>query len=111
MTRSVSILVLILAAILETGGDAIMRLGLLSPSSGKRALLFATAGLVLFAYGWTVNAPPWQFGKLLGTYVVFVFVVAQLISWLVFRQPPSRVTLIGGSVMLAGAAIISFGAR
>jgi len=35
--------------------------------------LFAIAAVVLFGYGWTVNAPPWDFGQLLGLYVVFSF--------------------------------------
>jgi small multidrug resistance family-3 protein len=35
-----------------------------------------------------VNAPPWDFGKLIGIYVVFFFSIAQLISWLVFKQIP-----------------------
>ena len=32
--------------------------------------------VVLFTYGLTVNAPPWNFGKLLGLYVVFFFIIA-----------------------------------
>jgi small multidrug resistance family-3 protein len=33
---------------------------------GQRALFFALAAGVLFAYGWTVSAPPWDIGKLIG---------------------------------------------
>jgi len=73
MTRSTTILILLGAAILEAAGDAVIRLGLHSHTSARRYLMFATAAIVLFAYGWVVNAPPWDFGKLLGLYVVFFF--------------------------------------
>jgi len=49
---------------------------------------------VLFAYGGVVNAP-WDFGRLLGVYVVFFFVVAQAIAWAVFGQVPSPRLLLG----------------
>lgn len=107
MTRTSAVLILLMAALLEAGGDAIVRAGLHSAASSKRALLFALAALVLFAYGWTVNRPPWDFGKLLGLYVVFFFVVAQLISWLAFKQPPSLQVLCGGGLILAGGVIIA----
>jgi small multidrug resistance family-3 protein len=54
-----------------------------------------------------VNAPPWDFGRLLGIYVVFFFVIAQLISWLVFNQPPSRGVWVGGAFVVLGGVIIS----
>lgn len=85
-----------------------MRMGLHTNSLGNRLAFFSAAALVLFAYGWTVNAPPWDFGKLLGLYVVFFFVVAQLISWLVFKQVPSTAVLLGGALIVAGGAVISF---
>jgi hypothetical protein len=86
MSRITGITVLLLAALMEAGGDALMRVGLHKHLEGQRALFFALAAGVLFSYGWTVNAPPWDFGKLIGIYVVFFFSIAQLISWLVFKQ-------------------------
>ena len=58
-------------------------------------------------YGYTVNAPPWHFGRLLGLYVVFFFVIAQGISWLVFHQPPSVQVLIGGAFIVTGGLVIA----
>jgi drug/metabolite transporter superfamily protein YnfA len=107
LSRAASICVLILAAGLEAGGDAIVRVGLHSASTWHRAALFAVGAVVLFAYGWTVNAPPWDFGRLLGLYVVFFFVIAQLISWSVFRQRPSLALLMGGCLIAAGGLVIS----
>ena len=107
MARMTAIAILLLAATLEAGGDALMRAGLHKHMVWQRASLFALAALVLFAYGWTVNAPPWDFGKLLGIYVVFFFLVAQLISWLVFKQIPSLAIAIGGLPIVAGGLVIS----
>ena len=49
----------------------------------------------------------WDFGRLLGVYVVFFFVVAQLISWLVFHQPPSTAVLVGGAFIVVGGAVMT----
>ncbi len=107
MNKAVSILILVLAAALEAGGDAFIRTGLHAHSPSKRIGLFVVAAIVLFAYGWTVNAPPWDFGKLLGLYVVFFFLFAQSISWLVFKQAPSHMILLGGGFIVIGGFIVS----
>jgi drug/metabolite transporter superfamily protein YnfA len=108
MSRNTAILVLLFAATLEAGGDAIIRVGLHANNIWHRYVLFAAAAVILFAYGWTVNAPPWDFGKLLGLYVVFFFIIAQLISWIFFKQAPSLMVLAGGSLIVAGGIVISF---
>jgi small multidrug resistance family-3 protein len=108
MNRYLALLILLAAAVLEAGGDAIVRSGLHASGGLRRGAYFLTGGAVLFAYGVLVNAPPWDFGRLLGLYVVFFFVVAQLIAWLVFQQPPSQGVLLGGAFIVAGGLIISF---
>jgi small multidrug resistance family-3 protein len=47
---------LILAALLEVGGDAFIRWGL----KGGRILGFIMGAVVLFAYGVIVNTPKWD---------------------------------------------------
>src|SRR5580700_3270023 len=101
-------LLLLLAAALEAGGDALVRIGLPSPSMTTRIGLFAAGALVLFAYGVTVNSPPWDFGKLLGVYVTLFFVVAQIINLLVFHVRPSLPVLVGGAFIAFGGLLITF---
>jgi len=82
MSQSTTVLILFVAAILEAGGDALVRAGLRTPVLLTRVALFALGGLVLFSYGYVVNAPAWDFGRLLGIYVVFFFVIAQILRHL-----------------------------
>jgi drug/metabolite transporter superfamily protein YnfA len=109
MSLPVSFLILLFAALLEAGGDAIVRTGLKAPTSFSRIGFFLVGAFVLFAYGYIVNAPPWDFGKLLGVYVVFFFIAAQLISIFLFHTRPSMSTLIGGAFIVVGGVIISVG--
>jgi small multidrug resistance family-3 protein len=97
---------LTLAALLEAGGDAAARAGLMSGGS-HRALWFAAAAAVLFAYGLTVNLPPWNFGRLLGVYVVLFFLAAQAINAVAFKTYPSPAILAGGACIVAGGLIMT----
>jgi len=108
MSLQVALVVLFFAAVLEAAGDALVRSGLHAQAAAARLLFFALGAVVLFAYGFVVNSPPWDFGRLLGVYVVFFFVVAQLINWIFFHQRPSGAILLGGVLIAAGGAIISF---
>ena len=108
MNLRVALGILFLAAVLEAGGDALVRSGLHAQGPATRGAFFALGAATLFGYGYMVNSPPWDFGKLLGVYVVFFFVVAQLINWIFFHQRPSAAILLGGGLIIAGGAVISF---
>ena len=109
MSRPLGLFVLFLAAILEAGGDALVRAGLNASSPAIRAAMFTLGAVVLFSYGYAVNRPAWDFGRLLGIYVVFFFVIAQVMSWLAFGQRPLLMTMIGGAFVVAGGVIMSIG--
>ena len=105
---TVTLLLLFSAALLEAGGDALVRLGLQASPLFMRVSLFLAGGLILFSYACLLNAPPWNFGRLVGVYIVFFFLVAQVISWIVFHQKPSTAVLAGGALIVAGGIIISY---
>ena len=111
MRPTTAFLLLALAATLEAGGDALVRYGIHSSSWSTRALLWLAGALVLFAYGYVVNAPPWDFGRLLGIYVVLFFVVAQVIAWVAFGQRPDRTLVVGGCFVIVGGLIMAAGSR
>jgi small multidrug resistance family-3 protein len=106
MTTYKALAVLFLAALLEAGGDALIRKGIHASAALRICFLLAGA-VVLFAYGCTVNAPPWDFGRLLGVYVVFVFVAAQIINRLAFGRAPTVRVLLGGLCIVIGGLIVS----
>jgi small multidrug resistance family-3 protein len=107
MQLGTTLVILLVAALLEAGGDAIVRHGLHTPSARTRMASFVAGAAVLFAYGYVVNRPPWDFGRLLGVYVVFFFLVAQAINWLVFGQPPTRGVWLGGALIVAGGIVVA----
>jgi hypothetical protein len=101
-------LLLLFAASLEAGGDALVRLGLHGDSPAARIGFLAAGAAVLFGYGLAVNLPAWNFGRLLGVYVTLFFLVAQLINLLVFATKPSLPILLGGALIIAGGLVITF---
>jgi drug/metabolite transporter superfamily protein YnfA len=111
MPLSTTLSILFLAALLEAGGDALVRSGLGASALPIRWGCFAAGALVLFLYGYVVNTPTWDFGRLLGVYVVFFFVVAQLISWLFFGHVPTRGVWLGGAFIVTGGVIMTAWSR
>jgi hypothetical protein len=108
MNLLVAYFILLLAAVLEAGGDALVRTGLHNSNTAGRFGLFTAGAVVLFGYGIAVNAPAWDFGKLLGVYVTLFFVVAQVINLVFFHVRPDVPILVGGAFIVAGGLIITF---
>nr|WP_295744218.1 hypothetical protein [uncultured Acidocella sp.] len=108
MNHAAALALLLLAACLEAGGDALARTALHAHALPVRLGFFGAAALVLFIYGVTVNLPPWDFGRLLGVYVALFFVVAQLINLFAFGVRPGLPVLAGGALILAGGLLMTF---
>ena len=108
MSNATALLVLLVAALLEAGGDALVRSGLHAAAPAAKVSLILAGGLVLLAYGITVNAPPWDFGRLLGVYVVLFFAAAQAINTFAFQVPLTTPIVAGGALILAGGLLMTF---
>jgi hypothetical protein len=107
-TRVGTFAVLLLAAFLEAYGDSCFQVGLYRSSGVARYIAFAGGAITLSLYGLVVNTPPWEFGKLLGLYVVLFFVAIQILAKVRFNQTPTPPILVGGSLIFLGGMIISF---
>jgi small multidrug resistance family-3 protein len=105
MSKFTSVLLLLVAALLEAGGDWLVRKGI-HALSWQRVGWFAVGAVVLFVYGWTVNRPPWNFGELLGLYVVFFFLAAQFISVVLLKEPLRGPVVAGGLLIMSGGLVI-----
>lgn len=100
--------VLTLAAFLEAWGDSFFQVGFYRSSGFGRVLALVAGAVVLSAYGSVVNVPRWDFGKLLGAYVVLFFLMAQLLNRVRFHQSPTPPIYAGGALIVAGGLIVAF---
>jgi len=96
--------ILILAALLEVGGDALMRWGL---KEGKVLGLIAGA-VVLTGYGLMVNLTKLDFGRLMGIYIVLFFVVSQVVAIMVFNEKMKAPLVVGGALIIAGGLVLTY---
>jgi drug/metabolite transporter superfamily protein YnfA len=97
--------VFICAAVLEVGGDAVVRRGLRGSSLGIMLMGFAMLGF----YGVVVNTVKWDFSRLLGVYVAVFAVISILFGRFVFEEHIPGTTWIGLSAIICGGLIIQFG--
>jgi hypothetical protein len=99
---------LTVAAFLEAFGDSLFQSGIYRSAGAMRGVFFISGAVTLALYGFTVNIPHWDFGKLLGVYVVLFFLVAQILARVRFDQSPSLPIYVGGSLITAGGIVIAF---
>ena len=98
---------LLVAAVLEVGGDAVIRRGLYG---GGLALVVA-GFVVLGGYGIVVNLVPWEFSRLLGVYVGVFAAVSVLCGRFVFGESVPVSTWLGLALVIAGGLVIQLGPR
>ncbi|HYA85503.1 MAG TPA: hypothetical protein VEI57_00345 [Nitrospirota bacterium] len=102
---SLAWLVFIAAAILEVGGDAVVRKGL----RGSGIIIILLGFTMLGCYGVVVNMVKWDFSKLLGVYVAIFALISILFGRFVFKETVPAATWIGLCVIIFGGMIIQFG--
>ena len=103
-----SLVLLLIATILEASGDAVIRTAIYNRVGPVRVSLFLAGAALLFGYGTFLNLAPLQFGQVVGLYLATLFVVWQVINFVAFRALPTLPILLGGSLVIAGGAIITF---
>ncbi len=99
--------ILILAAFLEVGGDAVIRSGL----GRNRVLMIAAGGLVLASYGLIINATELEFSRMMGLYIALFAIVSVIVGRLVFHESVNTPTLLGLALVTAGAILMQWGSR
>jgi len=98
-------IVFIAAAVLEVGGDAVIRKGL----RGSMVWVIVAGFAVLGCYGLVVNMVKWDFSRLLGVYVAVFAVVSVLAGRFVFKETVLPSTWIGLAIIVVGGAVIQVG--
>ena len=92
---------LILAALLEVSGDALIRSGLKTGG-----IFFMIGGIVVLAgYGLMVNLTKLDFGHLMGLYIVLFFIVSQIVAVVVFKERLPLGMYVGGSLVILGGVV------
>jgi small multidrug resistance family-3 protein len=98
-----TLIFLVVAAMLEVGGDALIRSGL-----HRRAVLLLLAGAAtLVVYGVLVNLTQLDFSRLMGLYIVLFFLTAQAVAVLVFRERLDHGVIAGGSLVVLGGIVMT----
>ena len=98
---------IVAATVLESVGDAVMRIALHNHVMPLRIFLFALATLLLGMYGAALNLAPVEFSQATGIYIASLFVAFQAANYVFFRTVPSPGVLLGGVFIVAGAAIVA----
>jgi drug/metabolite transporter superfamily protein YnfA len=98
-------LIFVGAAVLEVGGDAVVRKGL----RGSGLIIIMLGFAMLGCYGVVVNMVKWDFSKMLGVYVAIFALISILFGRFVFKETIPTATWIGLCVIICGGMIIQFG--
>jgi len=101
---------LIAATVLEVSGDATIRIALYNHAglTAIRFALFVLGAALVFGYATFLNLAPLEFREVVGLYIATLFIVWQVINFAFFRTLPTLPVLVGGALVVAGGAIVSF---
>ena len=107
-TSLLSLGLLIAATGLEVTGDALIRKGLYDHAGLWRVGLFVAGMMLLTGYGTFLNLAPLEFGQVVGLYIATLFVMWQVINFVIFRTSPTMPIVLGGAMIVAGGLVVSF---
>jgi hypothetical protein len=103
--------VLVVATTLEACGDAVIRQGLAANNLPLRAGLFVGGALLVFGYGLFLNLAPVEFEKVVGLYIATLFVVWQIVNFIISRHLPTAPIIAGGALIVIGGCVVTFWER
>lgn len=103
----VPLLLLVVAAVVEVGGDAVIRRGL----RGRNIMWVLAGCAALGLYGLVVNSVKWDFSRLLGVYVGFFAAASVLFGRFAFHEELPASTWLGLAIIILGGLVIQFGRR
>ena len=92
----------------NTSREPAIRVAIFHQTGLVRLALFAGGTAFLLGYGTFLNLAPLEFGEVVGLYIATLFVVWQIINFVIFRSVPSVPVLAGGALIVAGGLIVSF---
>ena len=107
MSIPLQVMMMIVAAVFEVGGDALIRRGI----TGGGVALVAAGFITLGTYGVVVNLIGLDFSKLLGAYVGWFAIVSVLFGRIFFGDRPTVTVWVGLALILVGSLVMQTGPR
>lgn len=101
-------LFVLFATIFESVGDAVVRAAITSSIIPTRIALFAVGFVLLSLYGTALNLAPVEFATVVGLYITLLFIMFQIVNYIMFRITPTLPVIIGGAFIITGGLIITF---
>ncbi|MDN5845789.1 MAG: YnfA family protein [Candidatus Nitrosocosmicus sp.] len=98
----------VIAALLEIGGGYLVWLWL---REKKRMSFGLIGGVILFIYGIIPTLQPSNFGRVYAAYGGIFVVMAIIWGLIIDKKRPDRYEIIGGTIVLIGAAVIFYAPR
>ena len=98
----------VLAAFLEIGGGYLVWKWL---REKKTIVLAIVGGIILFIYGIIPTLQPSNFGRVYAAYGGIFVVMAIIWGLIIDKKRPGRYEVIGGTIVLLGAAVIFYAPR
>lgn len=94
------------ATVLESTGDAIVRVAIHHHSTPARIGLFFIGAIALTLYGTSLNLAPVDFAQVTGIYIAMLFVMFQIANYIFFKTLPSIPVIAGGVLIVAGGLVV-----